>query len=225
LIAGAHWAQYPAEVKTYRKEYITALKTVFGSLCQFVEGKDFFLKGGEFSVAFTKKRKSEMIDQYQSWYKQSQAIILLEYGKMSMKDIDNLRTKAREAGGQVHVTKNTLLKLVLDQAGIQSGNLMEGATLCGFAFTDAPAFAKALTDAIKGSETFKFKGGFLDGKALSNREVVALAEMPPLPVMRARLLGMLQAPAGKLVRTIAEPGRQIASVVKAYSEKDAAPAA
>ena len=176
-------------------------------------------------MAFTKKHKSEMVEQYQNWVKESQAIFLLEYGKMSMKNIDNLRSKAREAGGQVHVTKNTLLKIALDQAGVKTGTLLEGATLCGFAFTDAPVFAKALTDAIKGSEVFKFKGGFLDGKAISSRDVTSLAEMPPLPVMRARLLGVLQAPAAKLVRTINEPARQVAAVVKAYSEKDAAPAA
>jgi large subunit ribosomal protein L10 len=176
-------------------------------------------------MAFTKKHKSEMVEQYQNWVKESQAIFLLEYGKMSMKNIDNLRSKAREAGGQVHVTKNTLLKIALDQAGVKTGTLLEGSTLCGFAFSDAPVFAKALTDAIKGSEVFKFKGGFLDGKAISSRDVTSLAEMPPLPVMRALLLGVLQAPAAKLVRTINEPARQVAAVVKAYSEKDAAPAA
>jgi large subunit ribosomal protein L10 len=201
------------------------LLTNSGVFASLLKAKTFFWKGGEFSMAFTKKRKSELVDQYQNWYKQSQAIFLLEYNKMSMKNIDNLRVKAREAGGEVHVTKNTLLKLVLDEAGVKTGDLMEGATLCGFAFNDAPVFAKALTDAIKGSEVFKFKGGFLDGKALTNREVVTLAEMPPLPVMRARLLGVLQAPASALVRTINEPARQVAAVVKAYSEKEAAPAA
>lgn len=176
-------------------------------------------------MAFTKKHKAEMVSQYQDWVKKSQAIFLMEYGKMSMKEIDNLRIKARDAGGQVHVTKNTLMKMVLDQEGISSGKLLEGSTICGFAFTDAPVFAKALTDAIKGSEVFKFKGGVLDGKTLSSRDVTALAELPPLPVMRAQLLGVLQAPAAKLVRTIAEPARQVAAVVKAYSEKgEATPA-
>jgi large subunit ribosomal protein L10 len=118
------------------------------------------------------------------------------------------------------------MKMVLDQAGVDSGKLLEGSTICGFAFTsEAPVFAKALTDAIKGSEIFKFKGGFLDGKSLSGSDVTALAEMPPLPVMRARLLGVLQAPASQLVRTLAEPARQVAAVVKAYSDKgEATPA-
>ena len=53
-------------------------------------------------------------------------------------------------------------------------------------------------------------------------EIKMLADLPPLPVMRARILGILNAPASKLVRTLAEPARQIAAVVKAYSEQGAA---
>ena len=61
------------------------------------------------------------------------------------------------------------------------------------------------------------------GQLLDAAQVKSLAELPPLPVVRARLLGMLQAPAGQLVRTIAEPARSLAAVFRAYSEK--APAA
>ena len=73
-------------------------------------------------------------------------------------------------------------------------------------------------------EAVKIKGGFMGAMTLKPAEVKSLASLPPLPVMRAQLLGILQAPASKLVRTLAEPGRQLACVVKAYSEK-AAPVA
>jgi large subunit ribosomal protein L10 len=72
---------------------------------------------------------------------------------------------------------------------------------------------------MKGKEAIKVKGGFMSGQALNPAQVKALADMPPLPVIRAQLLGVLQAPAGKLVRTIAEPARGLAAVVKAFSEK------
>lgn len=68
-------------------------------------------------------------------------------------------------------------------------------------------------------EFVKVKGGFMAGQALNPAQVKVLSELPPLPVMRAQLLGVLQAPAGKLVRTIAEPARSLASVFRAYSEK------
>ena len=58
----------------------------------------------------------------------------------------------------------------------------------------------------------------MGGKSLSPAQVKSLSEMPPLPVMRATLLGVLQAPASKLVRTLAEPARGLAAVIKAHSE-------
>ena len=170
-------------------------------------------------MAFSKEHKAEMLEQYEKWVQQSEAIFLLEFNKMRMKDIDTLRSKMREAGGRLHVSKNTLMKMALNKAGIESGDLMEGSTLCGFVEKDAPAVAKALSDAIKGSEVFKVKGGFLDGKKLSGADVKALAELPPLPVMRAQLLGVLNAPASKLVRTLAEPARGLAAVIKAHADQ------
>jgi large subunit ribosomal protein L10 len=75
---------------------------------------------------------------------------------------------------------------------------------------------------MKGRDFIKVKGGFMGGQSLSAAQVKALAEMPPLPVVRAQLLGVLLAPAGKLVRTIAEPARGLAAVVKAFAEKASA---
>jgi len=65
----------------------------------------------------------------------------------------------------------------------------------------------------------KVKVGFMAGEMLDAAQVKSLAELPPLPVVRAQLLGVLQAPAGKLVRTISEPARALAAVFRAYSEK------
>lgn len=177
-------------------------------------------------MAFTKKHKSLMLEQYGAWLTKSQAVFLLEYKGMAMKDIDALRAKARDAGGEMHVVKNTLFEMALKNAGYDQPNeYTEGSTVVGFAFNDAPALAKMISDSTKNTETFKVKGGFLAGKVMSKTEVKALADLPPLPVMRAMLLGTLLAPAGKLVRTLAEPGRSVAAVIKAHSEKAGEPAA
>ncbi|MBN8657419.1 MAG: 50S ribosomal protein L10, partial [Anaerolineae bacterium] len=101
-------------------------------------------------------------------------------------------------------------------------DLLEKSTAISFAFSDPASTAKALTDATKGNEFVKVKGGFMAGKALNPAQVKALSDLPPLPVMRATLLGVLQAPAGKLVRTLAEPARGLAAVIKARSEQAAA---
>ena len=177
-------------------------------------------------MAITKEQKREMVAQYGEWLERSDAIVLAEYTGMNMKDMDALRAKIREAGGEFHVVKNTLAKLALKDAEIDyDDEHFLSSTAIGFAFEDPPALAKAITDFAKESEALKVKVGYLDKQMMSAAEVKALADLPPLPVMRATLLSTLLAPASQLVRTLAEPGRQVAAVMKAYSDRDAAPEA
>lgn len=168
-------------------------------------------------MAFSKKQKNAMVKDYENWLNQSQAVFVLEYTKMSMKDVDELRAKVRDAGGQLHVVKNTLMSIVLDQAKIEHKTL-EGTSLMAFAINEVPAVAKIFLEATKNAEVYKLKGGYMDGAEVSIDNIKTLAELPPLPVVRATLLGLLQAPAGKIVRTINEPARSLAYIFQAYSQ-------
>ena len=176
-------------------------------------------------MAITKERKNELVAQYSEWVSRSKALVFTQYVGLTMKDIDTLRIKVRDNGGEFHIIKNTLAKLAFEQAGyaVPEGQL-EGSTAIVFAYTDAPAIAKAVMEFARTSEFLKVKGGFLEKQHLMPEGVKALAELPPLPVVRAQLLGTLLAPASKLVRTLAEPGRMIAAVIKAHAEPEAAPA-
>lgn len=170
----------------------------------------------------SKAQKETILTQYMEWVSKSQAVVLIEYSGLKMNNLDAIRVKVREAGGEFHIVKNTLAKLALEKAGFNvPADYTEKSTAIGFAFSDPAGFAKALTEATKGMEAVKIKGGFMGAVTLKPAEVKALASLPPLPIMRAQLLGILQAPASKLVRTLAEPGRQVAYVVKAFSEKAA----
>lgn len=170
-------------------------------------------------MAFTKKEKGEMTAQYEKWLSESQAVFVLTYNAMTMKEIDAFRAKVRESSSEVHLVKNTLFERALASQGYEKAPFLEGTSLVGFAFNDAPALAKTFTDATKGSETTKVKGGYLGKELISDKQIKALADLPPLPVMRATLLGTISAPATKLVRTLAEPARSLAAVIKAYSDK------
>ena len=177
-------------------------------------------------MAKSKAQKEAMLAEYMAWLGKSQAVILVEYTGLKMKDLDAIRAKARETGGEFHIVKNTLAKLALEKAGYSvPADYSEKSTAIGFAYTDAAGFTKALAEVTKGMEAFKIKGGFMGAQALNSSQVKSLANLPPLPILRSQLLGVLQAPASKLVRTLAEPGRQVAYVVKAYSEKPAPVAA
>ena len=170
-------------------------------------------------MAFSKKHKGKMMAQYEQWLQDSEAIFFLEYKNMSMKEIDDLRAKVRETGSEIHVVKNTLMSKAFENAGVDTEFDMEGTTMAGFAFSDPPALAKVFKEATKKSEVFAIKRGYLGNRKISNTDINSLADLPPLPVLRATLLGLINSPASKLVRTIAEPARGLAAVVKAYSEQ------
>ena len=177
-------------------------------------------------MAISKQQKRDMVAQYGEWLERSGAFVLAEYTGMNMKDMDALRAKVREAGGEFHVVKNTLAKLALKEAKIDyDEEHFLSSTAIGFAFEDPPALAKVISDFEKESDALKIKVGYLEKQMMSAAEVKALADLPPLPVMRATLLSTILAPASQLVRTLAEPGRQVAAVMKAFSERDAAPEA
>jgi large subunit ribosomal protein L10 len=177
-------------------------------------------------LAISKQHKEELIAQYSDWVNRSQALFVTEYLGLSMPQIDELRGKIREAGGEFHIVKNTLGKVAFEKLDMTVPNaILTGSSAVVFAFRDAPNMAKVITEYARTSESVKVKGGYLDKRPISAEEVKALAELPPLPILRAQLLGTLMAPASKLVRTLAEPARQVAAVLKAYADKDTQPAA
>lgn len=176
-------------------------------------------------MALSKEEKTVIVEQYKEWIANSRSIFMAEYSGMTMKHLDTLRSRMREVGGEFHVVKNTLGKRVFEEAGYEIPEWMfSGSTAASFAFEDSPATAKVLSEFAGEVDFIKIKGGYLGDKVISSDDIKALAELPPLPVLRARLLGVLQAPASKLVRTIAEPARGLAAVVRAFSEREAQPA-
>ncbi|MDP2966011.1 MAG: 50S ribosomal protein L10 [Pelolinea sp.] len=174
-------------------------------------------------MAFTKEEKKELVATYEKWLKESKAAYVLSYTKMAMKDIDALRSEAREFGGELHVVKNTLMNLALKNCGLEDVGLFDKSSLVAFAFNDAASMAKVV-DKASSSEQYDIKGGYLDGAPLNAASVQLLAKLPALPQMRAQLLALIQTPATQLVRTLMEPARKVAAVIKAYSEKSPAQA-
>lgn len=170
-------------------------------------------------MALSKERKKEVLAQYKDWMSQSEALILMAYKGASVKDMEDARARVRESGGEFHVVKNRLAKLAIQDSNLDiPEGYFENTTAIGFAFEDVASTAKALSDAAKEVEAFQFKGGYMGKEILSPNQVEALAKLPSLPIIRGQLLGVLQAPASKLVRTVAEPARGLAAVLKAYSE-------
>lgn len=177
-------------------------------------------------MAISKDRKEELLKEYAELIEKSEGLILVEYRGLDMKGMDPMRRKVREASGELHVLKNTLALRALRAAGRPAPEaLFTQTTAVGFAFTDVPGVAKALTGVAKDSEFVKIKGALLGNQVLDAKSVEALSELPPLPVLRAQLLGLLSAPASRLTGVVASGVRQVVNVVKAYADQAEAPAA
>ncbi len=173
-------------------------------------------------MAITKERKKELLETYKALINKSQGMVLIEYRGLNMKGMDPLRRKVREASGELHIVKNTLALKMLKELGRPAPEeLFLQTTAVAFAFSDPPAVAKALTTVAKESEFVKVKGALLGHNVLNAKDVEALADLPPLPVVRAQLLGLISAPALRLAGVVAGGVRQIVNVVKAYADKDA----
>lgn len=173
-------------------------------------------------LAITKKRKDELLTQYQELVRGSRGMVLTTFAGLSVKDLEGLRRKIRELGGDFHVVKNSLIRLAFRESGLpEPEGARTGTTAVGFGSEDLPSIAKAILDVAREGGAIQLKGAWIEGTVYSARQVEQLAELPPLPVMRARLLGVLQAPAGRLAGVLAGSVRQVVQVVKAYSQKEA----
>jgi hypothetical protein len=93
-------------------------------------------------LAFTKQHKQELVATYEKWLKDSKAVYVLSYQNMAMKDIDALRSDARDLGGELHVVKNTLMNIALKNSGFEDVGLFDKSSLVAFAFSDAASVAK-----------------------------------------------------------------------------------
>jgi len=174
-------------------------------------------------LAISKQQKEELIGQYKKWVEESDGLVLTHFHKLSVKDISNLRKEIRETGGEFHIIKNTLAKRAFEESGREwNEDIFSGPTALGVSYENLSALAKALKNFAEERGTIEIKSGYLADKLVSVEEINALAELPSMEEMQAKLLSTIAAPASKLVRTLAEPGRQVAAVLKAYAERAAA---
>jgi large subunit ribosomal protein L10 len=151
-------------------------------------------------LAITKERKKELVAQYSDLLERSQALILTDYQGLNVAQITKLRSQIRQASGAYYVTKNTLVKLALEQAGLSvPAEWLEGPTAIGFCFDQVPTIAKIITDFADESDLLAIKGGFLGDRAVGEAKVKTLASLPSMEVLQAQVLGALVAPMSGLV--------------------------
>ncbi len=166
--------------------------------------------------------KREVVTALHDAFANTGVVVVAHYAGLTVADMTRFRRDMRSAGGRVKVAKNRLVKLALegtDAKGI--AELLKGPTCV--AFSDDPVAApKVAVKFAKTNEKFVILGGAMGAQVLDAKGVSSLASLPSLDELRGKLIGLIQAPASKIARTLNEPGAQLARVFGAYGNKQAA---
>ena len=148
----------------------------------------------------------------------AQAIIMVENKGMAVADMTKLRAKARASGVYFRVVKNTLVRRAVEKTPFASlADSMVGPLAYGIG-PDPVAVAKVLNDFAKGHDKFVITGGAMPGAMMSVRQIAALAALPPRDELISKLMGTLQAPVTKLVRTLNDVPSRLVRVLAAVRD-------
>jgi large subunit ribosomal protein L10 len=134
----------------------------------------------------------------------AQAVVLAENRGIDVSEMTALRVQARKSGVYLRVLKNTLVRRAVDGTAFSDlANEMVGPIVYGIS-TDPVAVAKVLNDFAKSNDKFVIKSGAMPNKVMSASNIAALASLPSREELLAKLLGTMQAPIAKFVRTLNE---------------------
>jgi len=167
----------------------------------------------------TRTQKEEQVAELNEKFSRAKSIYVADYRGLNVAAANNLRQRIRKGGAgdfEYRVAKNSVLRRAsagLDVAGLVDH--FEGPTAVAISFSDPVGLAKVLSDFAKDHEVFELKGGVVDGEVIDTAQIAALAKLPSMDALRGIIIGLLQAPATKLVRLLVEPGTQLARLVEA----------
>jgi large subunit ribosomal protein L10 len=166
-------------------------------------------------------QKTDLVAELNRSFSEVGVVVVTRNLGMTVAQSTKLRNAMRDAGASYKVSKNKLAKIALDGTDYLSlGDMLTGPV--GLATSiDPVAAAKVVVDFAKTNDKFEIVGGAMGATALDVEGVKALATLPSLDELRAKIVGLLVAPATKLATITQAPGAQIARVLSAYAEKDA----
>ncbi|MHB2168160.1 50S ribosomal protein L10 [Alsobacter sp. R-9] len=169
-----------------------------------------------------KAAKRELVGSLNSVFTETSVVVVAHYAGLTVADMQKLRAQMKQAGASVKVAKNRLAKIALEGTDVASiGSLLKGPTLLAYS-SDPVAAAKVAVDFAKTNDKLVILGGAMGKTSLNVDGVKALATMPSLDELRAKLVGLIQAPATKIAQLSTAPAAKLARVFGAYAKRDAA---
>jgi len=165
--------------------------------------------------------KKIVIDSLLSRVSESPFLIVVDYSGMKVSQFEELRKRLSACGSKLQVAKNTFVKQVASSVDYPAevGDFLKGQTAVVTGDSDVCASAKVLKTYGKEIGKLAIRCGVLDGNFLDEKKVIALADLPPMEILRAQLLGVFNSPAQKLVSVLNEPGASLARVLQAKADQ------
>ena len=165
--------------------------------------------------------KTELVASLQQAFKATNVVVVCHYSGLTVAQMSALRRQMRQAGASVKVAKNRLAKIALEGTDVASiSALLRGPTLLAFS-SDPVAAPKVASDFAKANDKLIILGGAMGKTALDAGGVRALASLPSLDELRAKLVGLVMAPASKIAQVVSAPAAKIARVLAAHAAKSA----
>ena len=150
-----------------------------------------------------REQKTALVQELSEQIRSADAIFAVDYRGISVSQAAELRGRLRDAGTRFRIVKNSLTERASDQAGAEELRaVLEGPTALAFVSGDAAVAAKAISDAGRTLGTLAFKGGMMNGTALTAEQVQSIARLPARDVLHGQLVGTIAAPLSQLVRTL-----------------------
>ena len=166
-----------------------------------------------------KEKKKIYIEEMKNFFNKTSSVFVTHYQGLTVKQIDALRAEMRKHGILFKITKNRITKLALEGSKFKKlENLFSGPTAIAFS-EDPISSAKILTNFAKKNSNLKIIGGIMEEEPLSLEEVAKIATLPTLDEARAKITGILTAPAQKIMSILLAPGSKIAILAHAKSKK------
>ena len=174
-------------------------------------------------MAISRQKKVRISNDYAQKLSGAKAIILTDYRGLTVASMTELRQKLREVGSSYHVSKNTLFRRALTEAGIPiPEEQLKGPTALGFVSGEVAPVVRAFLDFAAENEALQIKG-VIWGTAFINQEgTKALVNLPSREVLLGQLLGAVQGPMANMIGTITAPLRELVQVLAARGEQAAA---
>jgi large subunit ribosomal protein L10 len=148
-------------------------------------------------------QKAAVVDDIAAQIQAAETIFAVDYRGISVSEVAELRARLRDSDARFRIVKNSLSERAADKAGVTALKpMLEGPTAFAFVDGDAALAAKALNDMARALNTLEFKGGLMNGSALSPDDVRAIARLPAREILHSQLVATIAAPITGLVRTL-----------------------